>query len=350
MNVAAKPWKDTRAPKRVLAIRLQAMGDVVITLPYLQYLRKALPRETVLDFLTREEVKAIPEGIQLFDHVYTIGGGRDFKQQFIYTCLLLPKLVLRHYDVIIDLQNNLLSRMVRKTIMPRAWAEFDRYSPRSAGERNRLTIEAVGLGTNDALTDFKLRSDNSTTQVMESNGWKPGADIVILNPAGAFQNRNWPIERYAQFAGLWSRYRPNSQFLILGIDTVAEKAKQLQSMLGARLINLVNKTTAISAFAIIQESTFVLSEDSGLMHMAWVSGIPTLCLFGSTRSDWSRPVGAHTRFFDSSDMACGNCMLASCLYTDERMNLCMNRLTPELVFEKAMELMNQEADRLPASP
>src|SRR4051812_11068140 len=89
-NIPAKPWRKSRSPRRILAIRLQAMGDLVITLPYLQQLKKMMPAGTKLDLLTREEVEAIPRSIYLFDKVYSIRGGRSLKKQFIHSCLLLP--------------------------------------------------------------------------------------------------------------------------------------------------------------------------------------------------------------------------------------------------------------------
>ena len=55
-----------------------------------------------------------------------------------------------------------------------------------------------------------------------------------------------------------------------------EKSAVLKNELGDRLFNLVNQTDPIDAFAVLQHASMVLSEDSGLMHMAWVSGIPTL--------------------------------------------------------------------------
>src|SRR6266487_1363144 len=147
MNIPAKMWTKTTRPKRILAIRLQAMGDLVITLPYLQSLRKTLPAATRLDLLTREEVESIPLNINLFDHVYSIGGGRNFKKQFALTWLMLPKILLKRYDVVLDLQNTLISKLVRKAVMPHAWSEFDKISPVPAGERTRLTIEAAGFAS-----------------------------------------------------------------------------------------------------------------------------------------------------------------------------------------------------------
>jgi ADP-heptose:LPS heptosyltransferase/glycosyltransferase involved in cell wall biosynthesis len=340
--IAAKPWaRAKKRPKRILAIRLQAMGDVVITLPYLQHLRHSLPADTELDFLTREEVADIPKSIRLFHRVEAIGGGRNFKMQLLHALLLLPKLLLRRYDAVLDLQNNTLSRVVRKTIAPRAWSAFDRFSPAAAGVRNRRTIEALGLGENKAATGFSLKYGFDAKALLKANGWREGAPLVVLNPAGAFENRNWPLAHYAAFAHLWLERFPDAQFLVMGIGKIAFKAAALKAALGERLINLVNQTRPDEAFALMQRVQFVLSEDSGLMHMAWVSGVPTLALFGSTRSDWSRPLGSHTAFLDSSDLSCGHCMLEHCVHEGAKKNYCMTRYTPEQVFAKAMALLSK---------
>ena len=114
MNIAAKPWAKKNPPKKILAIRLHAMGDVMITLPYLQYLFRSLPSATKIDFLTTEENNNIPKTIILFNKVFSLKGGWSFKKQLIYTFLLLPKLLLQRYDAVIDLQNNTISKIVRK--------------------------------------------------------------------------------------------------------------------------------------------------------------------------------------------------------------------------------------------
>jgi ADP-heptose:LPS heptosyltransferase len=304
-------------------------------LPYLQALRNALP-SAKLDLLTLEENKSIPQSIELFDRIYSVRGYRNFKKQLAFAFLLLPKILIRRYDVVLDLQNNLISRMVRKAVMPHAWSEFDRISPIAAGERTQLTIEAIGLGQNLPASSFMLKEVLNPQEVLKKNGWDGISAIVILNPAGAFETRNWPLKNYADFARLWLNIFPATQFLVLGVNSIAAKADYFKSELGDKLINLVNKTLPSEAFAIIQSAKFVLSEDSGLMHMAWVSGIPTLAMFGSTYSR-SRPLGNHTILLDSSDLECGNCMLQFCKYDDTR---CLTRYTPEFVFEKAIPLLH----------
>jgi len=120
------------------------------------------------------------------------------------------------------------------------------------------------------------------------------------------------------------------------VFAIAEKAVYLKQNLGNKIIDLVNKTTPVQAFAVIQKTRFVLSEDSGLMHMAWVSGIPTLTMFGSTGSDRATPLGKHTLLLNSSDLECGNCMKETCKYGDTH---CLTRYTGEFVFEKTVGLI-----------
>ena len=338
IQIPAKPWTKKKLPRRILIIRWQAMGDVVITLPYVQHLRNTLPPDVKMDLLTRVETEDIPRNLILFDKVYSIAGERNFKKQLVYTSLLLPILFLQRYDVVIDLQNNIVSRTLRKLLFPSAWCEFDRFSPNAAGERNRMTIEAVGLGKIQLCPNLKLKSTGKGLEILRANGWNGTDKLVVLNPAGFFVTRNWSIQNYVHFANLWLKQLPGTRFLILGTSLIAAKAAQLKIELGDQLISLVNQTTAYTAFEILQQVSFVLSEDSGLMHMAWVSGIPTLTLFGGTRSDWSRPLGEHSLFLDSSDLPCGNCMQAECRFGDVH---CLTRLTPELVFGHAMALLEK---------
>jgi len=340
-DIPAKPWKKNTMPRRVLAIRLQAMGDLVITLPYLQHLKKMLPADSKLDLLTREEVESIPKNICLFDKVYSIGGGRNLKKQLFYTGLLLPVLMLRRYDVVIDLQHNIISRIVRQATLPKAWSVFDRFSHIAAGESTRLTIEAIGLYKSLADdTGFKFKHEDEFGEILKENGWDGSSDLVLLNPAGAFITRNWPIENYIEFANLWLGRFSNTQFLAIGVHTIAEKTLSLKKVFGNKLIDLVNKTTPVQAFALIQKIKFVLSEDSGLMHMAWVSGIPTLAMFGSTKNYRPTPLGDHTLLLHSGDLPCGNCLRETCIYEDTR---CLTRYTPEFVFEKALKLIERTA-------
>jgi ADP-heptose:LPS heptosyltransferase len=76
------------------------MGDVAITLPYLQSLQRLLP-ETDIDLLTREEASDIPRSLALFTRVFALGGGREARWQLAFATGVLPRLMARRYDVVL---------------------------------------------------------------------------------------------------------------------------------------------------------------------------------------------------------------------------------------------------------
>jgi heptosyltransferase-2 len=336
--VRCKRWSEPLLPKKILAIRLQALGDTIITLPYLQDLKRKNPG-IELHFFTRDEVSAIPKNIILFDNVITIGGGRNAKLQFIFALLKLPYLWWQGYDVVLDLQKNKISRIIRALLNTKAWAEFDKYSPYSAGERTKKTIDALQLCKVEMDTRFVRSGVEMTKELLKENGYQSGYELVVLNPAGFCESRNWPVENYVTFAREWlSKINSLTQFVLLLLPGQKSKSKYIKEQLGDHCIDLTGKANQVQAFDIVGSAAFVLSEDSGLMHMAWVQGVPTIALFSSSRKDWSAPQGKHSFCFDSSDLECGPCMLEKCKFGDNR---CLTRYRPETVIRKAVELITK---------
>lgn len=333
-DAAARPWHETTPPQRLLAIRMQAFGDVVITLPYLRALQQTLP-DCAIDFVTRQEDAALPRAIHLFRDVQGIGGGRSERRQLLRTPLLLPRLLGRRYDVVLDLQNNRVSRTIRRALRPRAWASFDRYSPASAGERTRQTIARAGFPLTRVDAALQLSRPTAGDELLRAAGYDRSRELIVLSPAGAFASRNWPLDRYVRFVERWPIER-RAQFVILGLGSLADKAARLTSALGGRLLNLVGKTDVVEAVAIVQRASLVVSEDCGLMHVAWVSGVPTLALFGSSPHVWAAPLGDHTLCLHSGDLECGACMEPECRYGDVH---CLTRWSSDEVVARALALL-----------
>jgi ADP-heptose:LPS heptosyltransferase len=173
-----------------------------------------------------------------------------------------------------------------------------------------------------------------------SANFNPAKKMFVLNPAGSFVTKNWPLEYYIQFAWTWlETIDSNVQFAVIGMDSIREKAEYLKKTLGGNLISLVGSTTQSEAFNILQKADLVLTEDSGLMHMAWVSRIPVIALFGSTKSVWSKPMGELSVCLDSSDLECGECEQPLCRFGDVH---CLTRRTPDSVIIIAKELIQKK--------
>lgn len=317
-------------------MRFQALGDTIITLPYLQSLKINYP-EIRIHFYTRKEVSGIPEALDLFEKVIAIGGGRNAKIQFILSLFQLPKLWWQHYDAVLDLQNHKISRVIRFLLFPEAWSEFDKYSAQSAGDRTRQTIESLAFKNIGINSSFQFNNKLSVDRLLMESGWNGISQLVVLNPAGNLPSRNWPVENYAEFARIWlEKQSQPAQFVLMLMSQHEEKAKKIKQELGNHCIDLSGKTSALEAFLVIRKSQLILTEDSGLMHMAWVQSVPTLALFGSSRKDWSAPQGELSHCMDAADLDCGPCMLAECLFKDNR---CLTRYSPAFVFDKSMQLL-----------
>jgi len=331
-----KPQNNHKV-KKILVIRLQAIGDVLITLPYLQDLRNKLPNDVRFDMLVRKETENVPRHLCIFNNVYSIAGGRNTKKQFFYFLCLLPKLLFNRYDVLIDLQNNRLTKYMQFFLRIKSYTLFDKSSPIYAGDRNKNTINALGLATVEFSVLNSLKPLNDEALLKKYNVSKE-LKYVVINPAGAFENRNWDLDNYVNLCRLWNKHiNEDTEFIVLGIDKIKEKSNYLKNKLGSKIINLVGTTDLISALHILQKAQLVISEDSGLLHASYIMGVPTIGLIGSTRSDWLNPSLPHTYFFTSSDLPCGDCMLEHCKFDEVK---CLTRLKPEDVIKQSVKLLN----------
>jgi heptosyltransferase-2 len=331
-------WRRTVPPKKILVMRFQAMGDVVITFPYLQSLINQYPG-VQFHFLTRKECGMIPCQLAMFNKVIEIRGRRNVKLQFLISLFLLPYLWYQRYNIVIDLQNHWISRLIRKSLFIKSWSQFDRASPVFAGERTRMALQNLNLGEVTIETNIRLKKEIDVHSLLKQQGWDGVSKLIVLNPAGAFETRHWPTENYVAFAELWLKKEP-VQFLLIGLKLLNSRTAILKERLGKQVIDLAGLTTSLEAFVLVKQTKLILTEDSGLMHMAWVQGVPTLALFGSTRSDWSTPLGKNSVCLNSSDLPCGNCMLEQCRFND---NHCLTRYTPKFIFEQAQNLIQQAA-------
>jgi lipopolysaccharide heptosyltransferase II len=329
-------WRSSNPPKRVLIIRMHALGDVAITFPAIESFRNQYPDATI-DFLTTAGPDSLVQSIESVNEVNTFPACATSLPRAIESVRFGLRLRRRHYDVVVDLQRNWVTRIIRVLCHPQAFGEFNRFAPKAAGERVLDTFHDSGFDTVDLSRFARVKSSLTSEgrEILTANGWNGILPLVVLNPAGFWATRNWPVDNYAGLGELWLRDE-HVQFLLLGTQRMREKATTLTQHFGHHAINLVGRTTPSEALACLQHASCIVSEDSGLMHMAWVSGIPTIALFGSSRHVWSTPLGPHTLCLHSGDLECGACMKPECVYGDVH---CLTRFTPEFVYERARSLV-----------
>jgi len=310
----------------IVVIRLHAFGDTVITLPVIGGLRSRCPTATIV-VVTGDLSAELFEATPWVDQVLTTSGSGSGYAAQVRGALAVAR-GLGRADLVIDLQRSRASRMLRRLLRPTIWVAFDRFAPRHALERYMDAVDKVVTGST-ARFDPPMREpyDERGRQFLRSAGWN-GEPLACLNPAGCWTTKNWPLDRYVELGRALLRER-GMRTVLLGTSAVVERAAILASNIEG-VFNLVGRTSPAEALAVTRHLSLMVSDDSGLMHMAWVCGVPTIAVFGATRPVWSAPLGPRSTLFDSRDMACGPCMSPVCSRGDFE---CLNRVGIERVLQ-----------------
>lgn len=332
------PWDSRDSPPRVLLIRFHALGDVAIVLPSAVHCARRWPASTI-DMLTMAPAAGLAEAVPVFHTVLTIPAASGRAGRILSAVRTGLSIRRRKYDLVIDLQRNYVSRLIRMISGAPSWSEFDRFSPLPAPARVLSTISGAGLESprHEIPVPVSVRATETALRLLTGEGWDGSTKLVVFNPAGLWQTRNWPISSYVELYRLWSA-REHIRVLVLGTDRVRERGERIARGAGMHVINLAGKTTAGEALAVLRHAAIIVTEDSGLMHMAWAAGVPILALFGSSRSDWSAPQGDLAVCMDSADLECGCCMEPACRFGDVH---CLTRRSPRDVLEAALELLGR---------
>ncbi len=330
------PLTGTADPKRLVIIRFHAFGDTAITFPVIAALRRRLPGARI-DVVTDVRSAELFAAHRDVDSVHSVDMRRSKLPKGLFLLGVALALRRRRVPAVLDLQRNRWSLFLTRLLAPGAWVGFDRHAPRTALTRYLDAAEKLGLGPLAPVLAPHVRPGPlaEARALLVKAGWDPARPLVCLNPAGGWKTRQWPIERYVELGRRLER--EGWQLMALSASPVPPRFVALREALGASLFDLAGATTPAVALAAVSLASLVVSDDSGLMHLAWVQGVPTIALFGASRSAWSRPEGPGTGGFYSEDLECGACMQPVCGRGDL---LCLMRVSVDDVFRKSLELLS----------
>jgi ADP-heptose:LPS heptosyltransferase len=333
-GVLARPLASGAALRRLVVIRLHAFGDTAITFPLLGAIRSRFPRLR-LDVVTDLRSQELFEAHRDVDRVYAFETRQSRFPKGLAVLRTAAALRLRPVPAVLDLQRNRWSRFLTRLLVPGAWAAFDRHAPKSALARYVEAAEALGLasGAPEFRTHARPQLVAAARERLAAAGWDGGSPLVVLNPAGGWETKQWPLDRYV---ALGRRLESaGCRLLALAPAPVPARFRALVEA-SPRLLDFTGRTTPPEALALVSLASLVVSDDSGLLHLAWVQGVPALALFGSSRAAWSRPEGPRSDGFYSEDLVCGACMQPTCGRGDL---ICLRRVDVETVLRRATALL-----------
>ena len=160
-------------------------------------------------------------------------------------------------------------------------------------------------------------------------------NVVVLCPGSG----HGPAKQWMGFRDI-VKILPSYNFVVLGNENDAAVAKGVASHLPHRVRNLTGKTTIEAAASIIAAASVVISNHSGLMHLAGYIGTPVVGIFGSTSASRHRPLGAAIRCATAEGPPCFNCNKSTCARKDY---ICLNAISPDQVIALAGEIVRQPA-------
>jgi len=175
-------------------------------------------------------------------------------------------------------------------------------------------------------------------RLLNVDGIPSGNRFLVLNPGAAFGSaKRWPIDRFAEAADILAR-ELSLDVAIIGSAGERLIAEDLRDHMKRRAAVLSGKTSLETLIGILAESSLMITNDSGPMHIAAALGVPTVAVFGSTDDNVTGPYGPHTRIV-KHPVECSPCLLRECPI-DHR---CMTRVLVEDVCRAARELMTGHA-------
>jgi heptosyltransferase-2 len=151
----------------------------------------------------------------------------------------------------------------------------------------------------------------------------PGAEF---GPA-----KRWPAIHYAELAKSL-----DAPAVLLGSGKEQALCEEIaQEAGGGRCINLAGRTSLLDAFALIASARAMVSNDSGLMHVAAAFGVPQVALFGSSSPRHTPPLNERATVVWLRDdpayqppLDCAPCFQRDCPLGHTR---CLYDITPERV-------------------
>jgi heptosyltransferase-2 len=165
-------------------------------------------------------------------------------------------------------------------------------------------------------------------------GIERGASIVTINPGATYGSaKRWYPDRFAAVAdtlsGEW-----DAGVVVVGSTAEAPLAGEIEAAMRNPPVNLAGKTTVRELMALLSLSSFLVTNDSGPMHIGAALDVPLVAIFGPT--DWRRtsPWSGRAKVV-RVEIDCSPCRLRVC----DRGHECMLGVTPEMVVDAARQLL-----------
>jgi len=269
------PEMNSRA--KILVIRFSSIGDIVLTSPVYRILQEQLPHGAEVHLLTQKRFAFVHEANPFVNKIWAVEkSGME----------VVNELKEENFDYIIDLQNSLRSRSIRKKLGAlafsvnkqnlRKWIQVNlgiwKGPIKHIVDRYLDTLKIFNVDNDgEGLEYFIPSTTNSIQQILPSEFIQKGYTVIAVG--GAHEGKQWSEENWIELSGKFQDER---------IIWIGGKEDSIQLNHSLLHLDLIGKCTVHESARIIGHSKAVICGDTGMMHIAAAFKKDIVVLWGCT--------------------------------------------------------------------
>ncbi len=318
--------------KRILLIRLGAIGDIVLATAAIEALKKAFSQASV-EFLVKERFSGLLEGDSRISRLWCFDEqGRHRGTRGLLS--FMRQIQFQHFDLAVDLQDNLRSRMICRCLRAARVLRWDKRAwQRRLMLLGRSSVEAgapVYVRYLEALRPLGINLDGIRPKLKpQKAGTDTGAkkEFMAMAPGAHWPSKRWPAGHYAELA---ARIIKETSFdlVLFGSAEDREVCEKIQTASSERIVNLCGQLELKQLVSNIAGARILITNDTGPMHIAEAAGVPVLAFFGPTvRGFGFAPWMSESRVLER-EMTCRPCSLHG-RKPCRRKSRCLSDISPQ---------------------
>ena len=351
MNPASLPQ-----PRKILVIRLSAIGDVLLVTPVIRALRKAFPMAQV-DLLTYARNEPV-----LLENPYLsrllLHPGKNLPG--LQKLKFARRLRLENYDWVFDMAATprtawlTLATGARLRVgyafRVRKWA-FNHPVPKGKTFRkyqvevNLDLLRDVGIPDDGIQTDLFLNAPEKewAQKIFEPEEWRALKWKIGLNATGGWSSKRWPVSHWRGLIALLHGKLGIRPILLRGAGN-EDLLQEIRSGLEEKTL-LEPETDLRQSAAFISQLDLLVGNDGTPQHMAQALGVRSLTLCGPTWGlGWVKPDDPRHRYLQHF-LDCGPCDFTVCPFPKEEgkdrhvYQECLVKIAPEKVITVIQDML-----------
>ncbi|MCD6117760.1 glycosyltransferase family 9 protein [bacterium] len=341
-------------PYKILVIRTDKIGDVVLSLPVISELRRVCP-DSQLTMLVNPAVRDIVESSVDIDSILydtgdenSINGFRNFvhmlkKESFDAAILLHPSLMLSaaiymaHIPVRAGTGYRLYSFLFNRGVF-----EHRKKSGRHEAELNLSLARAICPAVDVNRIRFLLEVDDDSLRSVRTKLNAEGVDgkkpFIIVHPGSKGSALTWPEHKFHDFVAIFADNFP-IQILVTGLSEEEAVVKNVSA--GSDFaFNLAGVFDLKELMGLIKMSKLLIANSTGPLHIAAALGTPVIGLYPPvvpmSVKRWGPYTDVKKIFVPDTGRECEKCTGAKCEFWN-----CMEMIKAEDVADSAAELLKR---------